>query len=102
MKLLRTPDDRFENLLDYSFKPNYVEIDGSIKGHVKDISWRSTRIKTLANNIVIVPNTKLANAVITNYDHPVSKLSVGVTCGVAYGSDLAKVEKLTIATAKKM
>ncbi|MFX0103060.1 MAG: alpha/beta fold hydrolase, partial [Candidatus Hodarchaeota archaeon] len=28
MKLLRTSDDRFENLPDYPFKPNYVEIEG--------------------------------------------------------------------------
>ena len=28
MKILRTPDERFKNLPDYSFSPNYVEIDG--------------------------------------------------------------------------
>lgn len=26
MKILRTPDDRFENLPDYSFSPNYLEV----------------------------------------------------------------------------
>ncbi len=26
--ILRTPDERFENLKDYPFKPNYMEIDG--------------------------------------------------------------------------
>ena len=81
---------------------DYIEIEGGIKGYVKDISWRSTRIKTLGNNTIIVPNTKLASSVITNYDHPVSKLSVGVSCGVAYGSDLAKVEKIVNETARKV
>ena len=28
MKILRTPDQCFENLPDYSFSPNYIEIDG--------------------------------------------------------------------------
>lgn len=28
MKLIRTPEERFENLPDYPFKPNYLEIDG--------------------------------------------------------------------------
>lgn len=28
MKLLRTPDERFENLPDYPFKPNYLNVDG--------------------------------------------------------------------------
>ena len=27
MKLLRTPDERFENLLDFPFEPHYVEVD---------------------------------------------------------------------------
>ena len=35
MKLLRTPDERFENLPDFPFKPNYVEIDG-IRIHYVD------------------------------------------------------------------
>ena len=26
--VLRTPDERFENLKDYPFKPNYMMIDG--------------------------------------------------------------------------
>lgn len=28
MKVLRTPDERFENLPDYPFEPNYVEVEG--------------------------------------------------------------------------
>lgn len=35
MKLLRTPDERFENLPDYDFGPNYVDIDG-IRMHYVD------------------------------------------------------------------
>jgi pimeloyl-ACP methyl ester carboxylesterase len=28
IEFVRTPDDRFENLVNFSYKPNYVEIDG--------------------------------------------------------------------------
>lgn len=35
MKLLRTPDSRFENLPDYPFQPNYLEVDG-IRMHYVD------------------------------------------------------------------
>jgi haloalkane dehalogenase len=27
MELLRTPDERFENLPDFPFEPNYFEVD---------------------------------------------------------------------------
>lgn len=36
MKVLRTPDERFENLLDYPFKPNYVEVEG-LRIHYVDV-----------------------------------------------------------------
>ena len=35
MELLRTPDERFENLPDFSFEPHYVEVDG-IRIHYVD------------------------------------------------------------------
>lgn len=35
MKLLRTPDERFKNLLDFPFDPHYLEIDG-IRIHYLD------------------------------------------------------------------
>ncbi len=35
MKTLRTPDDRFQNLADYAFDPNYVEIDDSEGGNLR-------------------------------------------------------------------
>ena len=34
-EILRTPDERFENLPDYNFAPNYVEIDG-LRMHYAD------------------------------------------------------------------
>lgn len=36
MKVLRTPDERFENLPDYPFKPNYVEVEG-LRIHYVDV-----------------------------------------------------------------
>lgn len=36
MKLLRTPEERFENLLDYPFKPNYLEVGEGIRIHYVD------------------------------------------------------------------
>ena len=40
MEFNRTPDARFENLADYPFKPNYVEVDdfegGTLRMHYVD------------------------------------------------------------------
>lgn len=71
---------------------DYVRLDSGQEGFVTDFSWRSTRLRMLSNNLVIVPNAKLSQAVIVNHDRPSSELSVLVEVGVAYGSDLAQVE----------
>ncbi|MBU2638794.1 MAG: mechanosensitive ion channel family protein [Nanoarchaeota archaeon] len=81
---------------------HFIELEGNISGFVEDIGWRSTRIRTLPNTIVIIPNSKLAEASITNYSLPDSELGVVIQCGVDYGSDLKKVEKATIEVAKKI
>lgn len=44
--------------------------DQVIEGKVLEISWRTTRLADLFRNVVIVPNSKLAGATVTNYSVP--------------------------------
>jgi hypothetical protein len=41
---------------------DYVKLDSGQEGYVADFSWRSTRLRMLANNLVLVPNARLAQA----------------------------------------
>lgn len=36
MKAIRTPDERFENLPDYNFQPNYLEVEDDLRLHYLD------------------------------------------------------------------
>ena len=81
---------------------DFVEIGNDLSGYVEDIGWRSIRIKTLTDNRVIIPNSKFADSMITNSSFPQHEMNVSVSCGVAYGSDLEKVEKVTLDVAKKI
>jgi small-conductance mechanosensitive channel len=65
-----------------------------------DITWRYTSIRVLPNNIVVIPNKKLAESIITNYYLPEQEMSVLVDVGVSYMSDLHKVEQVSIEVAK--
>jgi small-conductance mechanosensitive channel len=80
---------------------DYIRTDGGQEGYVVDISWRSTTIRSLANNVIIVPNSKLAQAIVTNYHLPDKRMASQVQVGVSYDSDLEHVERvlLEIATA---
>ncbi len=79
---------------------DYIELDSGDKGRVVDIGWRSTRIRTYGNNLLIIPNSKIADSKIINYNIPNKEAGFIIECGVAYDSDLDKVEKVTIKVAK--
>jgi len=81
---------------------DYVKLDTGEEGHVTDITWRNTLIRALPNNMIIVPNSKLASAIITNYHLPEKEMTVIIQVGVSYDSDLTKVEKVTIEVAKEI
>jgi small-conductance mechanosensitive channel len=75
---------------------DYVRMESGEEGYVADINLRNTTIRQLPNNMVIVPNSKLASAIVTNYDQPEPELAVLVPVGVSYASDLEKVEKIAV------
>lgn len=79
---------------------DYIELESGEQGFVERIGWRSTWIKMLPNNVVIMPNSTLSQSKIINYFYPEKELSVPVEVGVHYDSDLAKVEKITLDVAR--
>ena len=81
---------------------DYIELENGLKGYVEDVGWRSTRLRTLPNNSIIIPNNKLAQSILTNYDAPKPEMSIVIPVGVSYNSDLEKVEKVTVDVAKKV
>ncbi|WP_460204093.1 mechanosensitive ion channel family protein [Scytonema sp. NUACC21] len=82
---------------------DYVKLDGgNHEGYVTDITWRNTTIKELSNNVIIVPNSKLATAIFINYHLPVKEITLTMSVGVSYDSDLEQVEKVTVEVAKEV
>jgi len=81
---------------------DYIELDSGERGTVKDIGWRSTKMKILGDNVLIIPNSKLASSKIINYNYPGQEMNIVIPVGISYDSDLEKVEKVTIDEAKKM
>jgi small-conductance mechanosensitive channel len=73
---------------------NFIRLDGGEEGYVVDINWRTATIRTLTNSLILVPNSRLANAVVTNYHYPDRETAFSVTGSVAYGSDLELVERV--------
>jgi small-conductance mechanosensitive channel len=79
-----------------------VRLENGLEGVVEDITLNQTTIRQLSNNLVLVPNFKLVQAITTNYSLPQTELAVPVQIGVAYGSDLARVEAVTLEVARSV
>ncbi len=81
---------------------DYVKLDDGNQGYVTDITWRNTTIKEISNNVIIVPNSKLASAIFTNYHLPAKEITLTMNVGVSYDSDLELVERVTVEVAKEV
>lgn len=81
---------------------DYIKLDSGQEGYVTDITWRNTTIRAIHNNMIIVPNAKLASSVTVNFNLPQREMALRVEVGVSYDSDLKEVEKITVEVAKEI
>jgi len=80
---------------------DFIRLETGHEGYVDDITWRTTRVRMLPNNMVIIPNSKLAQSIVTNYYLPEKRMSLLISINVSYSSDPEKVEKILVEEAKK-
>lgn len=81
---------------------DFLRLESGDEGHVEKIGWRTTQLRTNQNNMVIIPNNRLANSCVTNYSRPQQQMTINVDVGVAYNSDLKKVEVVTKEVARRV
>ena len=81
---------------------DYIELQGGPSGYVVEVGWRSTKIRSMYNNLVIIPNSQMANSIVTNYYSPEPSMNVLVYCGVSYDSDLEVVESVVKEAAQEL
>jgi len=72
-----------------------IDVGGRV-GEVTDIGLRSTKIRTLDNTIVILPNSRLVDDVVLNYAYPENSIKHYYKIGVEYGSDIGKVREVLL------
>jgi small-conductance mechanosensitive channel len=81
---------------------DFVQLDSGEEGWIVDINWRNTTIRQIPGNMVIVPNHKFADAIITNFAQPEPEMNIVVECGVHYRSELEHVERVTIEVGRRI
>lgn len=80
---------------------DFIILSSGERGEVVDMGIRSTRIKTRDDVLISIPNSILANSMIINESAPVPRFRIRIDVGVAYGSNLSKVEEILLRVAKE-
>jgi small-conductance mechanosensitive channel len=75
---------------------DYIKLNTGEEGYVADIGWRSTTLRALANNLIVIPNAKLAQAIVTNFHLPEKRMSLSIPIGVSYDCDPELVENVLV------
>lgn len=87
-------------LAERPFKVGDWIVAGTTQGTVKRISVRATEIETFQRQSIILPNSDLINQAVGNWTHrnKVGRLEIPV--GVAYASDVRRVQEIMLEVAK--
>lgn len=80
---------------------DFIRLESGQEGYVTDIGWRTTRIRMLPNNLVIIPNNKLSQSILTNYYLPEKQMALLIPIGVSYDTDPDHVERVLVDEATK-
>jgi small-conductance mechanosensitive channel len=83
-------------------KGHYIMLDSGQEGLVEEIGWRITKIRHWQGNLIVLPNSKLADAVVTDFEAAEPAKVFAVACGVSYDSDLDKVERIALEVAQEI
>jgi small-conductance mechanosensitive channel len=81
---------------------DYIELQGGPSGYVIEVGWRSTKIRTWLNNLVVIPNSVMADSIVTNYSGPEQAINIIVTSGVSYESDLRRVGEIGLEVGRQL
>jgi small-conductance mechanosensitive channel len=75
---------------------DFIRLESGQEGQVTDITWRTTRIKMPSNTMVVIPNSKLSQSVITNYHLPEKQMAISIPVHVGYDSDPERIERILL------
>jgi small-conductance mechanosensitive channel len=79
---------------------HYIRLNSGEEGYLVDIDWRASRIRQLSNNVILVPNAKLSQSIVTNFHLPDREIAVVIDATADYRSNLDTVERVATEVAR--
>jgi small-conductance mechanosensitive channel len=90
-------------LLDETFNVgDVIKLGSGEMGEVYSVGLRTTKIKTFDNEMIIIPNTKIADSIIQNFFQPDKSIRINLEFGVEYGNDPEYIKKIVLEEIEKI
>ncbi|MDA8169671.1 MAG: mechanosensitive ion channel family protein [Nitrospiraceae bacterium] len=80
---------------------DYVKLDSGQEGYIKDIGLRTTRLSLLNGNMLVIPNNKITQSIITNYYMPDPRTAFSLAFQFPPQADAGQIEKILLEEAEK-
>ena len=80
---------------------DYIKLNTGEEGYISDIGWRNSTLRSQSNNLIIVPNAKLAQAIVINYSLPEKWLNASLKVSVSHDADPDRVERILLEAAQQ-
>ncbi len=81
---------------------DFIRLETGEEGTVLDVAWRDTTVQRLSNDVVIVPNSVLARATVTNFSTPDHEYTLLVPVSFASAGDPDQVERIALEVAREV
>lgn len=78
---------------------DFILLSSGEEGTVTDIGWRTTRILTGTNNVIVIPNNKITTSILTNHHLPEKWMMTVIDIHTAHGADVELVKRLALEAA---
>lgn len=78
---------------------DFIQLEDGTCGTILDMNWRMTQLKDQSNNIVLIPNDKLAKNKITHYSLREKHFEIAIRVSTAYDTNPEFIERILLETA---
>jgi len=79
---------------------SFIRLSTGEEGVVTDIGWRTTRLRNGANNVVVIPNTKITSGILINYNLPHPPLAAELAVIAGFDADVDQVRRIALDEAR--
>jgi small-conductance mechanosensitive channel len=79
---------------------DHVRLDSGVEGKIVDFNWRSTWLEVAGGSVAVVPNSKLSQAIVTNFNLPNPELAIPIDFTIRYEEDPVRAERTALEVAQ--